>query len=604
VTQHKKLAILVGALTSAFVIGVTLIVLNDGGHVNGGNSYTWTAAVPDEKSETCYIKVADTAHPTDVSSVTTVPFSIRPVVTVTVPALDQNIEVGTSNNTVTWNINSTKVTKVDLYYSVNGQAGPFDQLISSGVNTSQGSNSFTTWGAVADTISGDVVIKVRDKSSDVVNDNVYGLSPSFDIIGKITVSEPHLDENVASGSAKTISWTRQGTLGNVKIYYKHDGAFEYIDTVDSNTYSSYNWNPVPAQIENALQVKVIQASSEATADEVLGLSPVFNIIGQFTMTEPPATLNSGAAYTVLWNNFGLQGEIPNAKLEFFDGTAWHNIDYKTTDTGIVSNSGSYSWTVPTDVRSVACQFRVSDPNNGTAADATNTFEIRPVIGVSAPVSTAKWLIGTQTGNNIVWTITGPVPTVKIEYSKDNGSNYTYVISSSIGGGTSPFEWNIPVDQDIITDHTAGLEQKARIRVMDTSLSTVYGLSSLFMVKGSVTVTNPNNSSPALKVLTAQDIEWTTPCTGACTMGNVKVQFSKTGGAPWTDIATVGFDATPYTFWSPPIDAITNNAKDAKIRIEQVVNPEVFDDSDGFEIEGVIRIDSPDIDAPTWFVGDP
>src|SRR3989338_8185766 len=219
------------------------------------------------------------------------------------------------------------------------------------------------------------------------------------------------------------------------------------------------------------------------------------------MTEPPATLNSGAAYTVLWNNYSLQGEIPNAKLEFFDGTTWHNIDYKTTDTGIVSNSGSYGWTVPTDVRSVACKFRVSDPNNGTATDDTNTFEIRPLISVTAPTSAAKWLIGTQTGNTVGFNVTGPVTNVIIDYSKDNGTRYTYnidpsyVVNNLSGTNSYSLEWNIPATQDIITDHTVGLEQKAKIRVMDASLSAVYGSSGLFMVKGSITVTNPRNASP-------------------------------------------------------------------------------------------------------------
>ena len=263
------------------------------------------------------------------------------------------------------------------------------------------------------------MLKVRDKSSDVINDNVYGLSPSFDIVGKIVVNEPHLNENVPSGSAKTISWTKQGTLGNVEISYFHDGAYEVIGLVDSNTFSSFSWNPVPAQIQNNSIVKVIQFTSKGTADEVLGLSGLYNIIGQFTLTDP-GTLNSGAAYSVVWNNYGLQGEIPNAKLEFFDGTAWHNIDYKTTDTGIAPNSGTYSWTVPSDVRSVACKFRVSDPANAGTFDETNTFEVRPLIGVTAPVGTAKWLIGTQTGNDIVWSIMGPVPTVKISIRRTTG----------------------------------------------------------------------------------------------------------------------------------------------------------------------------------------
>ena len=86
------------------------------------------------------------------------------------------------------------------------------------------------------------------------------------------------------------------------------------------------------------------------------------------------------------------------------------------------------------------------------------------------------------------------------------------------------------------------------------------------------------------------------------MGNVKVQFPRQARAP-TDIATAAFNTSPYTLWTPPIDRsrITSKTQDP---IEQVINSEVVDDSDGFEIEGSIRIDSPDIDAPTRFVGDP
>jgi len=591
----------IGYKTSA-TGGYTSIVGNDGGHIAGGNSYAWTTPVNDENSEDCYVRVSDIAHPNEVFKASTVPFSIRPVITISAPTLGQNIEVGSLNNTVIWNINSSKVTKVDIYYSKSGLAGPFDKLISSSVNTTQGSNTFTTWGPVGDDISGDVVIKVRDKSNDIVNDFVYGLSPSFDIIGKLVVNEPHLNEDLASGSAKTISWTKNGTLGNVKIYYFHDGAYEYLDTVDSNSYSSWNWASVPAQIENNSTIKVVDADTEGTEDEVKGISANFNIIGHFSLTDPPATLSSGAAYTILWNNYGLLAEVPNAKLEFYDGDNWHNIDYKTTNTGIVTNSGSYSWTVPNDVRAPDCKFRISDSNNANAGDDTQIFEIRPVIDVTAPAATAKWLIGTQAGNNIAWSIIGPVPTVKIEYSKNNGSNYTWTITSSVAGNASPFEWNIPANQDIITTHTPGSEQKARIKVSDTSLGAIYDESNLFMVKGSITVNSPSNSSPALKVSEISNIEWTTPCAGASDMGDVKIQFRKSDTEAWSDIVTVAFNSSPYTSWAPAIDGITNNAKTAKIRITDADNAEVFDDSDGFEVEGKIVLNSPIESNLMWQVG--
>ncbi len=577
--------------------GYTIIVGDDGGHTTGGNTYTWTGAVPDENSEDCYIRVSDVGHLSDVYKESTVPFSIRPVITVSQPAAGQNLVVGSTNNTIAWNVNSSKINKVDVYYSTNGIGGPFDRLINDGLASSIGNNTFNAWGPILDTISGDVVIRVRDKTNDAVNDNVYDLSDSFDIIGQITVTEPHAvpREKLASGSSKTISWTKQGTLGNLKIYYYHDGAYEYIAPVDSNNFNSYNWASIPNQIENNSTVKIVDEDTEGTPDEVAGVSAPFDILGHFNLTNPPATLTSGAAYSILWDNYGLQGEIPSAKLEFFDGAAWHDIDYKTNPTGhtgIVSNTGNYSWTVPVDVRSTACQFRISDPNNSTAEDSSTLFEIRPVIDVTAPVSTTKWTIGTQAGNNITWTSTGPVPAVKIEYSKDNGATYSYVIANSYDNTTGTFEWNIPVDKDIITTHVSGSEQKGRIKVSDTSLSAIFDESALFMVKGAITVTVPGAASPALKVGDPANIAWTTPCTGAADMGNVQIKFSKTGAAPWTDIASVDFSASPYTLWIPPIDAITSNAKAAKIKIEDADNSEVFDESDAFEVEGKIILDEP------------
>ncbi|HNW39411.1 MAG TPA: hypothetical protein PKI44_03175 [Candidatus Omnitrophota bacterium] len=222
----------------------------------------------------------------------------------------------------------------------------------------------------------------------------------------------------------------------------------------------------------------------------------------------------------------------------------------------------------------------------------------------APTSTDKWVIGTKTGNNIVWSITGVVPLVRIEYSKDNGSTYTYPIASSVAGNSSPYEWDIPVNQDIITDHTVGSEQKARIKVTDTSLGAVYGISQLFMVKGSITVTEPSSTTAALKVVEAHNIAWTTPCTGAANMGNVKIQFRKISTDAWTDVATVAFNSSPYASWAPPIDGITGDAKSAQIRITQLSNTEVYDDSDAFEIEGKIALIQPNIEGIVWAVGEP
>jgi len=131
-------------------------------------------------------------------------------------------------------------------------------------------------------------------------------------------------------------------------------------------------------------------------EEFVESPDAFKIRGGFVLYPAghpaPGTLLSGEAHTIWWDNLGLEAQIPNARLEFYDGSSWHNYDYKTTDTGIISNSGSVSWSVPTDVRSTACKFRISDPNNSEATDITGNFEIRPIIDVTAPTTAAKWTI--------------------------------------------------------------------------------------------------------------------------------------------------------------------------------------------------------------------
>ena len=380
--------------------------------------------------------------------------------------------------------------------------------------------------------------------------------------------------------------------------------------MDSSLVSSYNWSPVPSQIENNTTIKIVVEATEGSGeDEVKGVSNPFNIMGNFTLVEPPATLTSGQAYTITWENYDLLLEIPNAKLEYYTGTAWRNIDYvseASPGTGIVSNTESYSWTVPTDVRSTTCKFKISDPNNSNAFDETSLFEVRPVLSVTNPTSATKWAIGT-TANNINFDITGPVTNVKIEYSKNNGTDYTYIINPSYiinnasGTNSYTYAWTIPVDQDIITTHVLGSEQKAKIRVLDTSLAAIYGSSGLFMMKAAITVTSPNAASPALKVGDIFNIEWTTPCTGFADMGNVKIEFRKSDAVSWSTIATVGFNTSPYSLWAPPNDSFTANVKTAKVKITDDDNTEVTHTSDAFEIEGKIELLAPNTSGILWQV---
>lgn len=585
------------------------LVTDHTGHTDGSNSAQIT--VPDENSEDCWVQVLDHGN-SDVKDSSAQAFSIRPVITVSKPVLDSNIVVDSSNiDAIEWSLNgSTKVTLVDILYSTDGIGGPFDKTIDTGVDATLGEYN---WDNVADNISSTVVVMVIDKTGGTGNPNVFGKSPSFDIVGGISVIEPHQDEDLSAGNAKTIEWLTHGTLGDIKIYYYHDGDYEHIHTIDSNNNSSWPWT-VPPQIENQSTIKITDANTESEPepeDVISGISGEFDIIGNFKLYDaglgqtPPTVLLSGSSHTIEWNNYDLEGEIPNAKLEFFDGTTLHDIDYKSdpeTHDGLVGNTGSYLWTVPTDVRATNCYFKISDPNNSAAYNTSSTFEVRPVINVSAPLSSAKWTIGTKTGNFIEWNITGPVSTVAIEYSKDNGLTYSYTIVSSLDAGSSSYEWDIPTNEDIITTHEAGNENRAMVRVYDTSKPVIFDTSASFMVKGTITVDRPNTDD-SLPVLDLFNIEWHTPCTDEANMGDVKIEFRPKDTESYTTIDTVAFDASPYTLWAPPVDSIRGGTKEAQIKITDADNTEVYDESDKFNIKGKIQINEPNIGAQTWFVGD-
>ena len=361
------------------------IVANDGGHTSGANSYTWSS-VADENSEDCYIKVSDVNKPTLVYSVSENPFSIRPKITVSSPSAGELIKVGsTYSGKIQWSLNgSTKVTTVDILYSTNGPAGPFDKTIALGVDASLGSYDWTN---VADTISDNVVVKVVDTS----NNNVYGLSSVFSIVGDITVQAPNGNEDWPVGSSQNITWTKKGTIGNVNIYVDYDGDGTYdelLGTVDSEATTLFTWEPIPDNVTNNAKIKVADSDNEENVyDESDG---AFHIIGSFTITAPDGSpLTSGEPYTITWSSTGTA--INKVKIEFFDGSTWSTID------GLASNSGTYAWTVPSNTNSTNCKIRItaSDPAQPATATESASFWVHGKIDVSSPTSTDKWTVGTS-----------------------------------------------------------------------------------------------------------------------------------------------------------------------------------------------------------------
>jgi hypothetical protein len=89
------------------------------GHRSGGNLYRWKE-IPDERSESCRVRIADAADPAN--AIVSDAFAIRPRITVTQPT-DLTELVAGADALIRWTTTGTKVTRVGVAYRVG--EGPF-----------------------------------------------------------------------------------------------------------------------------------------------------------------------------------------------------------------------------------------------------------------------------------------------------------------------------------------------------------------------------------------------------------------------------------------------------------------------------------------------
>ena len=567
----------------------TTIVANDGSHTAGPNTYTWSAGVADENSETCYIRVSDATNYDDVYSVSAAPFSIRPVISVTHPLVGSNIAVAASYaNAVKWSLNgSTKVSNVDIVYSTNGTAGPFDKTIATSVEAALGQKD---WNIVSDTISGNVVVKVMDST----NNAAFGYSPVFNIVGQIAVQQPAAGVDWFVGATdKNITWTKQGTIGTVNIYADYNDAqgYQSIATgVDSAT-GLWNWPAIPDKVNNAVKVKVTDADNEAV---VFGESAAFHIAATFAVTAPVNgnVWKIGESKSITWTCAGTA--VSTVKLEY-STNGFVNETATVLIAAAAPNTLTYSWPIP-DAITTSGKVRVSDPANSNAnALSGGLFSIMGTLTVTSPnAGTESWDVGST--YPVTWTKTGSIPTIDVYYSHNNGTDWAKVNTVAINAALGTWNWAI----DEATELTSG--KSGLVRVMDTSYGTVYDDSNLpFELKGQVTVNTPSLNNISMLVGDAYNITWTKY--GA--VNNVQLHYSINGGiggggsylAP-NLIATVVSEPSSYS-WTVP-DAIGTNLR---VRVRDAANANVWDESNNpFTIRGKVHVDYPN-GGETFLVGE-
>ena len=371
--------------------------------------------------------------------------------------------------------------------------------------------------------------------------------------------------------------------------------------------SSYAWT-VPDKAGTNLRVRVRDANNTNVWYES---GSAFRIKGKVQLDVPNLAGLSwtvGSTQTIQWSATGTfspvelhydrDGDFVTTTADTFAVTPLSTVTNCSPVSPAITCTGTASFNIE-DKITAAAKVRV----RGLGADSdvswisANPFRIRGAIAVTGPATGAVWNVG-ETTKQILWTSTGTITNVKIEYKTSAAGAYTTIALNDPGhtAGANTYTWTAGVPDANTED--------AYIRVCDAGagFTDVCGESVSFKIRPQITVTNPvlnqqvvaGTNYPGL-------IKWTKTGT---TISLVKVLYS-TDGTTFPDPANLIADNVPVATgtagldWNIPAATVLTTA--AKVRVIDKGNANVIGDSSPFKIKGGLTLTAP-AGGVTWTAG--
>jgi len=363
--------------------------------------------------------------------------------------------------------------------------------------------------------------------------------PKESIGQSVTVTSPNTNVIWQSATNQTITWTGAGPA-NVRIEFSsNNGSSWTLVGTQSLSTLSYPWT-VP-QIQGGSTQCLFRISD--------ALNPLVFDISDVTFTIPPSvilnypngseTLYGGTVRGIRWTH---DPSVSTVRLEYSsdNGSTWNTIV-----SSVRALQKFYAWTIPS-INSSNVIVRASNATNSIINDVsdqvltvtTNTLvdpvryrggaydgysmrsNLVPAITVTSPNTNVFWQANTT--QVITWT-SANVDNVLIEYSTNNGSAWTTILTSP--ASTGYYNWNVP---QIPGGSTACL-----IKITDILNSGVTDQSDVtFTIPPSIIVDYPNGSE-TFYAGTIRGIRWTHDPS----VSNVLLEYSTKGGTSWNVIVS-------------------------------------------------------------------
>lgn len=214
---------------------------------------------------------------------------------------------------------------------------------------------------------------------------------------------------------------------------------------------------------------------------VAGIAAVLLMGGSNNPATPSITVTSpaqdsshvrGSALNIQWTKTGDTGST--VKIEY----GHLSVQTMTIIAASASNTGSYSWNIPSDIATGTDYYILVMSNSNTSVwDTSGSFAITAggtsyvgTITVTGPTAGASYVRGTSM--NIQWTSTGNIGTnVKVEYKRNADSTWTLIVASVANSGSH--SWGIPSGIAAATDY--------KVKVTSTSNTSIYDDSAAFTI---------------------------------------------------------------------------------------------------------------------------
>jgi len=523
--------------------------------LNGGSSWTTIRSstpndggagweVPILESNNVRVRVSDVANTAnlDISDAT---FTISStVLTLVSPNGGESWTAGSSQQ-ITWT-SAGSLTFVKLEYSINDGAS-WATIVASTEN-----DGAYEWQVPA-VNSNIALVRISDASDAIpadVSDAVFEI-----IIPKtLTVLAPNGGENWAGGSTQTITWSSTGAIANVHLEYSIDDGDNWTTIAAStNNDGSESWNLPEVQTNFAL-VRVSDSEDPTVFDTSDGL---FTIIGHsITVTAPNGgeIWWTGRRETITWD---FTGAIPEARIEYSldNGANWLLLRNDTV------NDGRFHWIPPAETKSTAALMRVSATHDRNIVDASDGAFIidTKTITLTSPNGGETWLTGSA--QTIAWTNYGPIDSVALEFSLNNGASWEKIVETKNQGS---YEWTLP----------ATPSASALVRISGTKDSTAVDISDaeFRITTETLTIISPNGGE-IWEAGSTHEIQWS----GGETTAAVKLEFSPNNGETWNVISENVANTGGFSWQAPAAssDSMLVRVSDASDGVPADVSDNVF-----------------------------